>query len=235
MALSRKFLEESLELWEARERRAHKNHQHSAKEGRKDREKFWIESEREAEKMVEKRRRQLAALGVARPPMVTSGQLGLTFQNLFGTKGAPKHLAGHYDAGDRVKDMDELKKTMRGHHAFHKSIGFGGLSYEALVADDGALGLGNPMWRKSAAVAGNNSNLVSICCPGTTGDKLTEAQMRTALWYLRHAHTTAIPKPYRSPVKLTGLTLKGHREFPGQTTACPGDQIPQWHEINRRK
>jgi hypothetical protein len=234
MAPSLKFLEESLELWEARERRAHRNHQNSAKEGNKAREKFWIEKEREAEKMIDTRRRQIAKLGTWRPRMFTSGQLGLKFQNLFGPKGTPQKTAGHYDAGHRAKDMDALKKVMRGHHAYHLSIGFGGLSYEAMVADDGSLGLGNPMWRKSAAVAGQNSNLVSICCPGTTGDKLTEAQIRTCLWYLRNAHTKAVPAAYRSPVKLSALTLKPHKEYPGQTTACPGDQTPQWHEINRR-
>jgi hypothetical protein len=63
MAPSLKFLEESLELWEARERRAHRNHQNSAKEGNKAREKFWIEKEREAEKMIDTRRRQIAKLG----------------------------------------------------------------------------------------------------------------------------------------------------------------------------
>jgi len=229
-----KALHDSLELWEARERRAHRNHQNSGKEGRKDREKHWIEKEREAEKMVARRRKQIEERGVWRPQIVTSGQLGLKFQNLFGTKGTPQKLAGHYTAGARAKDMAALKKEMIADHVLHINRGFGGLSYEAMVSDDGCLGLGNPMWRKSAAVAGQNSNLVSICCPGTTGDKMTEAQIRTVLWYFNNAHTTAIPKPYRSTVRLSKLLLRAHREFPKQATACPGAMTPQYHEIDKR-
>jgi hypothetical protein len=234
MAPSLKFLEDSLELWEARERRAHRNHQNSAKEGNKAREKFWIEKEREAEKMIDTRRRQIERLGTWRPRIVTSGQLGLKFQYLWGAKGTPKKLAGHYTAGHRAKDFEALKREMRDDHAYHMSINFGGLSYEAMIADDGSLGLGNPMNRLSAGVKGQNSNLVNICCPGTTGMRMTEAQIRTALWYLRNAHTKAIPAPYRSPVKLNGLSLKGHNQFPGQSTACPGAMQKDYDEINQR-
>jgi hypothetical protein len=233
MAPSLKFLEDSLELWEARERRAHRNHQNSAKEGNKAREKFWIEKEREAEKMIDTRRQQIAKLGTWRPRMFTSGQLGLKFQYIWGDKGTPQKLAGHYSAGPRRADINALKAEMKSDHAFHAGKGWGGCSYEAMVADDGTLGLGNPIKRMSAGVASNNSNLVNILCPGTTGHRMTEAQKRTVLWYIRNAHTKVIPAPYRSPVRLTGLTLKGHKEFPGQSTACPDVMVIDYHEIAR--
>lgn len=234
MPASLKFLQDSLELWEARERRAHRNHQHAAKDGRPDREKYWIEKEREAEKKIEQRRRQIEKRGVWRPRMFTSGQLGLKFQYVWGLKGTPTKLAGHYTAGHRAKDMAALKKEMIADHAYHASKGWGGASYEAFVADDGTLGLGNPIRRLSAGVAGQNTGLVNCVAPGTTGDKMTEAQIRTVTWYFKNAHTKAIPAPYRSPVKLSGLVLRGHKEYPNNPTACPGDQLPQWKEIDRK-
>jgi hypothetical protein len=234
MGMTLQDLQDSLELWESRERRAHRNHQNSAREGRKDRERYWIKKEREAESMVARRRQQILERGLWRPPIFTSAQLGLKFQNIWGTKGTPKKLAGHYSAGHRAKDMVALKREMITDHAYHASKGWGGCSYEAMVADDGTLGLGNPIWRMSAAVAGQNSNLVSVMCPGTTGDRMTEAQIRTVIWYFRNAHTTAIPKPYRSSVKLSDLLLRGHNQFPLQSTACPGVMQQDYDEIARR-
>lgn len=230
-----KELHDSLDLWEARERRAHINHQNSAKEGRKDREKFWIEKEREAEKLIARRRKQLEERGGHRPSIFTSASLGLKFQYIWGLKGTPKKGAQHYTAGHRCKDAAALKREMIADHAFHKSKNWGGVSYECMVADDGTIGLGNPMKRLSAGVAGQNSGLVNICCPGSTGDKMTEAQIRSVKWYIHNAHTAAIPKAYRSPVRLASISegWRGHREYPRNPTACPGDMLSQYHVINR--
>lgn len=155
----------------------------------------------------------------------------LSFQNVFGSKGDVYRGAGHYTAGRRAKNKRELVAEMKADHAYHMSKGWGGLSYEAMIADDGTIGLGNPMWRKAAAVALNNTGMVGVCCPGTTGDRMTAAQRRSAKWLLEHWHTTKIPKAHRLPRRAKGLDLRGHKEFPSQSTACPGDMLGQYHAI----
>ena len=103
------------------------------------------------------------------PKFITAAQLGLSFQDVFGAKGTVTRGAGHYTAGNRCPNATKLAAEMRADHNFHKGKGWGGLSYEAMVADDGTIGFGNPMCRKSAAVASTNTGMVNICCPGTTG------------------------------------------------------------------
>jgi hypothetical protein len=167
------------------------------------------------------------------PAIVTSAELGLKFQWVFGEKGALVHGAGHYTAGRRVPNRAALIEEMRSDHRFHADKGWGGLSYEAMVADDGTIGFGNPPGRKSAAVALHNTGLVSVCCPGTTGDRIAVAQAASVKWLLEHWHTAHVPAAYRLPRRVGGLTWLGHREFPDQATACPGDMLAQYHDLFR--
>jgi hypothetical protein len=183
----------------------------------------------EAEAALEKVRGQIAALSA--PKMITSEQLGLTFQDVFGPKGAVTRGAGHYTAGGRVSGASELAAEMRNDHAFHKGKGWGGLAYEAMVADDGTIGLGNPMSRKSAAVDATNTGMVSICCPGTTGDRMTDAQKRSVRWLLDNWHTAKVPKAHRLPKKADGFGWLGHNEYPGQSTGCPGVMVKDYREL----
>ena len=184
----------------------------------------------EAGENIRRRQAQIAAK-TGRPGFVTSAGLGFTFQNVFGAKGTVTRGAGHYTAGARVKGRTELIREMRNDHAFHKGKGWGGISYEVMIADDGTIGFGNPMWRKSAAVASNNTGMVNICCPGTTGDKISVAQKRSIKWLRANWHTSAVPKAYRLPRPMHELTWKGHKEWPQQSTACPGDMLKDYHEV----
>jgi hypothetical protein len=188
----------------------------------------WGDKMRDARKQVAHRDAQLHAL---RPRMITSAQLGLGFQYIWGTKGNVYRGAGHYTAGHRVADATALAHEMRSDHAFHMGKGWGGLSYEVMIADDGTLGFGNPANRKSAAVAGQNTGLVSICCPGTTGDHMTAAQKRSVRWYLNNAHTSKVPKAYRLPRRARSLQWRPHNEWPGQSTACPGVMAHDYKEL----
>jgi hypothetical protein len=166
-----------------------------------------------------------------RPKFITAAQLGLTFQSVFGSKGTITRGAGHYTAGARASNASELAAEMRSDHRFHKGKGWGGLSYEAMVADDGTVGFGNPISRKSAAVASNNTGMVSICCPGTTGDRMTAAQKASVTWLMNNWHTAAVPAAHRLPKPARSFGWDGHRFYPGQSTACPGVMINDYREI----
>ena len=165
------------------------------------------------------------------PKFITATQVGLSFQHVFGGKGPITRGAGHYTAGHRVPDAAALAKEMKSDHAFHSGKGWGGLSYEAMVADDGTIGFGNPMSRKSAAVAFTNTGLVNICCPGTTGDRMTAKQKASVKWLMDNWHTNAVPAAHRLPKPARSFGWKPHNAYPRQSTACPGEMAKDYKEI----
>ena len=175
-------------------------------------------------------RKQRAARPSA-PKLITAAQLGLSFQDVFGAKGEVTRGAGHYTAGNRAADGAALATEMRNDHRFHKGKGWGGLSYEVMVADDGTIGFGNPMRRKSAAVASSNTGMVNICCPGTTGDHMTAKQKASVKWLMDNWHTDAVPAAHRLPKRARSFGWKPHNEFALQSTLCPGDMAKDYKEI----
>lgn len=180
------------------------------------------------------RRRQLRRLR-RKPRIITSRQLGLRFQYIWGGKGTVYRGAGHYTAGPRAKDAQALKATMRAVHQQHASQGWGGASYEAMIADDGTIGLLNPTDRKSAAVAGQNTGMVNLCIPASTGDRMTPAQKRSIAWLLANWDSRKIPAAHRLPKPARSLTWLGHREHPGQSTACPGELLTDYRDLWRTR
>lgn len=165
----------------------------------------------------------------AKPRIITSAQMGLSFSWVFGSKGTPTRTTGHYSAGGRARNAEEGKAALRQFHALHASKGWGGCSYDAIVADDGTLLLANPIGRKGAHVAGLNTGNVGVNCPGTTGDRMTAAQERTIRWYIANAHTSKVPKAYRSPRPLAQTDGGVHRDY--NATACPGDMVPSYRKV----
>lgn len=165
--------------------------------------------------------------GGGKPTIITARQIGLRFQYLFGAKGTVYRGAGHYTAGPRAASRGRLIELVRLYHGMHP----GGLAYEYVVADDGTIAAANPMGRKSAGVAMNNTGLINVCCPGTTGDRMTAAQKRSIAWLLANAHTSAMPAAHRAPRRPLGLSWRPHKEYPSNSTACPGDMTGQYKEL----
>jgi hypothetical protein len=228
--VSRAQLRASLALWRRRhayrQRKLDIAHQKNDKAGIAK----WHGLLAEAGELIRRRERQLNDTP-ARPKFVTAASLGLTFQNVFGSKGTVIHGTGHYTAGSRVKDAAALKREMRADHAFHKGKGWGGLSYEVMIADDGTIGFGNPMSRKSAAVALHNTGMVNICCPGTTGDDLSRGQQESIRWLRANWHKSVVPSAHRLPKAMHEIAWKPHREWPDQSTACPGSMATTYHQV----
>ena len=229
--MSRAQLIASRTLWRTRERLAKRRHTYALNSHDDRAIKTAGDDLRHARAMVAKRTAQLAQK--SGPRIITSAQLGLQFSYVFGGKGTVTRGAWHYTAGARRADAAALAAEMRADHAFHNSKGWGGGSYEAMIADDGTIGFLNPVDRKSAGVAGHNTGLVNICCPGTTGDRLTAAQKRSVRWLKANWHTTKVPKAYRLPKAAGALLWRGHKEYDGNPTACPGAMLGDYKECWR--
>lgn len=229
--MSLAWLKTSRALWARREKFRKERHTAALASGDPARIKKWGDKLREARKQVALRTWQIEQK--TGPRIITSAQLGLRFAYVFGPKGTLTRGAWHYTAGRRSKDAAELTAEMRADHAFHISKGWGGGSYEAMVADDGTIGFLNPVDRKSAGVAGHNTGLVNICCPGTTGDRLTAAQQQSVRWLKANWHTRRVPKAYRLPKPAGALSWRGHKEYPDNPTACPGAMLGDYKEAWR--
>lgn len=178
-----------------------------------------------AAKLLDKRRAQVAEAERAvrrraKPQLITARQLGLRVQYVWGAKGPLDSVAGHYDAGTKVHSDAELIARVRSIHRGHLNLGHGGIAYEAVVAGR-TIVLANPMNRKSAAVANQNTGLASICVPGTAGDRMDDETRETVQWLIANWHTRAIPAEHRLPRPARSVPRLGHKEFPGQSTQCP--------------
>lgn len=169
----------------------------------------------------------------AAPRLITARDLGLTFRMPDGFKGAVTRGAGHYSAGERADTDAELIALVRSWHRHHQSIGGSGVAYEAIVGDHGTIAFGNPMTIKSRAVALNNTGTVSICCPGGEGDRMAPAAKASVRWLLDNWHTAAVPEPHRLPRPARSIPWRGHKEFPNNSTACPGVMLADYRELWR--
>ena len=158
------------------------------------------------------------------PTIITAHSMGLAFQPLFGQLGPERFVTGHYSAGARARNRAEGIARAKEFHNFHKNTrGWGGVAYHYIIADDGTLICGRPTILKGAHTGGANTSNIGVNCPGTTGDKPTDAQKATYRWLLANAHTGAMPKPHRTDVDLRQATLRGHNQWPGhETNGCPG-------------
>lgn len=187
----------------------------------------------QARNMITRRRRQLTEHASVKPRIITASQLGLSFQWVWGDKGGVYRGAGHYTAGPRAKTATDLVQLARTYHQAHAAKGWGGISYEALIADDGTICLLNPAARKSAAVASNNTGMINVCVPGTTGDRITPAAAASIRWLLANWHTTKAPKAHRMSrrVRASDIDWRVHREHPDQSTQCPGDMTSQYRSL----
>lgn len=186
----------------------------------------WKARVAQAAAMIARREAQIAPPA---PPYKTAAQLNLKFTYPFGHKGKVIRGGGHYSAEERAAGMSDLERLARSFHAYHAGKGWGGISYEALVADDGSIIFGNPMDRKGAAIAAMNTGLVNICVPGTTGDRMTAECKRSIRWLMDNWHTTAVPARHRLPVRARSIPWRGHREW-NNNSACPGDMLADYHE-----
>ena len=219
-------LRASLAKWRRREKYRKARHAFWERRGNPVALAHWSALLRQARAMIERRRAQLSPPA---PAFKTAAQIGLSFTYPWGNKGPVTKGGGHYSAGSRARNLEELERLARGFHEHHKAQGWGGMSYEVLIADDGSMIFGNPMDRKSAAIASMNTGMVSICCPGTTGDRLTAGQKKSIGWLMDNWHTAAVPSRHRLPVRARSIPWRGHREW-NNSTACPGSMLADYHE-----
>lgn len=170
-----------------------------------------------------KRDQQIAAR-TDKPRIVPSG---VRTAPVFGALGPELRVTTHYAASPRAEDLAEGLRLARQFDNSHRGKGWGGLSYHYLIPDSGEIILGRPLDQKGAGVAYTNSNNVHVNFFCTTGHQPTQKQREAIQWLIANAHTSALPKSHRTDRDLRKADIRGHNQWHGQTTACPGNFTPQ--------
>lgn len=168
------------------------------------------------------------------PRIITARELGLHFQNRFGTLGAEHFLTLHHTAGPKDDSLEEAIRLDRQYHRDHASKGWGGIGYHFnlvrhLVNGRGVIICLRPTSLKGAHVGGHNSRNVGVMCHGTTGDRPTQTQVDLFRWLLINADSRKMPAAHRTdrPLNRPYTQRRGHNDWDGhRSNACPGTHKP---------
>lgn len=130
------------------------------------------------------------------------------------------YLAIHHTAGPDTQTPEQIAN-------FHiNSNSWGGIGYHFLIAKDGAVYYVGDISTARANVANLNDQVLGICLIGnfTQGRLPTNEQLDSAHklcdFFISHF-------PDLSNVN-SWASVRGHKELPGQSTACPGDNWLSW-------
>ncbi len=130
------------------------------------------------------------------------------------------YLAIHHSNGPDTKTPDEIAEVHINNN------GWGGIGYHFLIAKDGTVFYVGDISTARANVANLNEQVLGICIIGnfTEGRSPSSSQLDSANklcdFFINNY-------PDLSNVN-SWDKLRGHKELPGQSTPCPGDNWPEW-------
>jgi N-acetyl-anhydromuramyl-L-alanine amidase AmpD len=107
--------------------------------------------------------------------------------------------------------------------AWHRARGWTGIGYHCVIRRDGSAEMGRAWDTVGAHVEGHNADSVGLClvggldAHGQPAPDYTDRQW-DALWALVQAMRLTYPE----------AEVRGHRDFPGVTKACPSFDVRAW-------
>lgn len=128
---------------------------------------------------------------------------------------------GHYTAGPVDTSDADAERLCRQYHAYHLSKGWAGEAYCVNFTRNGTILLLRPVTAIGAHTYNYNTGSAGPMVHGTTGHTWTKAQLRAYKWWLRKAHTSALPPEHRANRDLSKVTHGCHFDY--GSTACPGN------------
>ena len=130
------------------------------------------------------------------------------------------YLAIHHSAGPDSQTADDIAN-------YHiNSNGWGGIGYHFLIGKDGTVFYVGDISTARANVANLNEQVIGSCLIGnfTSGREPSSEQLDSA-----HKLCDFFISSYPDLSNVTSWdSVRGHKELPGQSTTCPGDNWPAW-------
>lgn len=130
------------------------------------------------------------------------------------------YLAIHHTAGPDTQTPDEIA-------SYHiNNNGWGGIGYHFLIVKDGTVYYVGDISTARANVANLNEQVLGICLIGNftggrvpTPSQIDSAQKLCEFFIFNYPDLNNVT---------SWDSVKGHKELPGQSTTCPGDNWPVW-------
>lgn len=119
--------------------------------------------------------------------------------------------------------------TPEGRHVTHEQITqwdkakFGQTSYHWVVELDGSMHRTLRDDQKGAHVGGANTGNIGICYIGGVDKKLNPKDTRTDV---QKKSLLTLIRTYKE--RYPGITIRGHRDWPGVKKACPSFDVVSW-------
>lgn len=133
-------------------------------------------------------------------------------------KAAVRFIAVHCAATPPDADVgvEDIRK-------WHKDKGWADVGYHYVIRRDGTLEAGRSMEYQGAHVQGHNHESIGICLVGGVNKANQPDANFTAAQYasLESLILALLPR-------YPGAAVRGHRDFPGVTKACPSFDAPAW-------
>lgn len=131
--------------------------------------------------------------------------------------GQPSGVAVHWEGAGGQPDHANCAAEVRSIQNFHMGGDYIDIAYNAAVCQHGVVFEGRPVGYRSAAQNAANSTHVAICFLGGPSTPFTAAAKQAVNNWISEI----------VPASARGL-VQGHRETPGNSTACPGGEILDW-------
>lgn len=164
-------------------------------------------------------RRELQGIGI-----VTREQWGARATRCTGGDSSKRRFAIHHT----VTGSSDPARQMRGIQSFHMNTrGWCDVGYHFLVGNDGKIYEGRPLHLLGAHVGSNNSGNIGVSfigcyhtsgCSGLGPTRPSDAMVRVSGRLLG-----TLSRLYG--ISLSSTSVRGHRDHPGQSTSCPGDNL----------
>jgi N-acetylmuramoyl-L-alanine amidase len=141
------------------------------------------------------------------------------------------HTAGYQDYNGSIQELVQWIQAY-----FQQSLGYCDIAYQFLIGWDGSVWEGRPYDYYSGATGGGNNDgntaisflgcYDSVACVGLAGPHVPSTETLTS------AHNLIYTLSQLQDIPTDSDHIKGHQDWPGNATACPGDRIseriPDW-------
>lgn len=147
-------------------------------------------------------------------------KVALGGQNHTRTRSKITAIAWHYTAVARKNKafITTHEKYWRNHHGWKRG------GYHFYIDADGKIYQNYDYETVSNGVGGNNSYIVNICVEANSAEDYSQAQIEARDWLTRKV---------MKDLNIPASRVMGHKEFPGQSTACPGYSKAQMDAFRR--
>jgi len=139
----------------------------------------------------------------------------------FGKLGEVEYVTIHHSAGPMAPTKATCQRLNRSYQIYHEDKGWGDVAYHFCVDDLGRFYRLRPHDAKGTHTADTNSRNIGIMFHGNFDfNELTTGHRGAIEWLFKGGFYQLFGEP-EAGVKL----VRGHREWPGQSTACPGTNL----------